>query len=249
MLQELTALAPQLLPYAETCGGCSIKKAPRGQAHSCSRARKARCWMWTTAPTLLTSSNTVAAQAGPAPAWDRVRWLCPGHLKAYTTRVGQDHSRPNRTTRRPQIGERGREFGTIPADAALRLVRRGAGAPDRADCGINGLALTKLDILDGFDSIEVVPATPWTARKSTICRRRGAQARISRSTDYRSWKQPTANAAPGRTCRRRPSIRPSGRGTGGCQSLCFPPARNAKYYSGPEPVRANVTTRKARNIE
>src|SRR6266702_2055912 len=106
----------------------------------------------------VTSSNTVAAQAatgtgmGPS-AVGYVLGIC----KAYTTRVGQGPfptEQDNETGRR--IGERGREFGTNTGrprrcgwfDAVLvrQTVRT---------CGINGLALTKLDILDGFDSIEV----------------------------------------------------------------------------------------------
>src|SRR4029078_13149810 len=106
----------------------------------------------------VTSSNPVEAQAatgaglGPA-AIGYVLGIC----KAYTTRVGEGPfptEQDNDTGRK--IGERGREFGTNPGrprrcgwfDAVLvrQTVRT---------CGINGLALTKLDILDGFDSIEV----------------------------------------------------------------------------------------------
>ena len=77
--------------------------------------------------------------------------------KAYTTRVGQGPfptEQDNEIGRR--IGDRGREFGVVTGrrrrcgwfDAVLvrQTVRTS---------GINGLALTKLDILDGFDSIDV----------------------------------------------------------------------------------------------
>jgi adenylosuccinate synthase len=106
----------------------------------------------------VTSSNTVAAQAatgsglGPS-AIGYVLGIC----KAYTTRVGEGPfptEQDNDIGRR--IGERGREFGTVTGrprrcgwfDAVLvhQTVRTS---------GINGLALTKLDILDGFDEIKV----------------------------------------------------------------------------------------------
>jgi adenylosuccinate synthase len=106
----------------------------------------------------VTSSNTVAAQAatgsgmGPS-AIGYVLGIC----KAYTTRVGLGPfptEQDNEIGRR--IGDRGREFGTVTGrrrrcgwfDAVLvrQTVRTS---------GINGLALTKLDILDGFDELKV----------------------------------------------------------------------------------------------
>jgi len=80
-----------------------------------------------------------------------------GICKAYTTRVGEG---PFPTEQNNAIGDligdRGREFGTVTGrrrrcgwfDAVLvrQTVRTS---------GIDGLALTKLDILDGFDEIKV----------------------------------------------------------------------------------------------
>ena len=106
----------------------------------------------------VTSSNTVAAQAatgsglGPG-AIGYVLGIC----KAYTTRVGEG---PFPTEQKNEIGrmlgERGKEFGVVTGrprrcgwfDAVLvrQTVRTS---------GIHGLALTKLDILDGFDEIKV----------------------------------------------------------------------------------------------
>src|SRR5260370_659552 len=80
-----------------------------------------------------------------------------GICKAYTTRVGLGPfptEQDNAIGRK--IGERGREFGTNTGRPRrcgwfdAMLVRQTV-----RTCGINGLALTKLDILDGFDSIEV----------------------------------------------------------------------------------------------
>ena len=96
-----------------------------------------------------------------------------GITKAYTTRVGGG---PFPTELFDATGdlicERGREFGVntgrkrrcgwFDAVLARQTVRT---------CGINGLALTKLDILDGFETIEVCTAcgstgSPQARRRS-----------------------------------------------------------------------------------
>jgi adenylosuccinate synthase len=109
----------------------------------------------------VTSSNTVAGQAaagtGVGPA-SLGRTL--GITKAYTTRVGNG---PFPTEQANDIGEllgsRGAEFGTVTGrkrrcgwfDAVMvrQAVETG---------GIDGLALTKLDVLDGFDELKVCVA-------------------------------------------------------------------------------------------
>ena len=106
----------------------------------------------------VTSSNTVAANAATGSGLGpRAIGYVLGIAKAYTTRVGggpfptELHDEIGRL-----IGERGNEFGTNTGPSSpLRLVRRGAGAAGGQDCGIDGIALTKLDILDGFDEIKV----------------------------------------------------------------------------------------------
>src|SRR5208337_3144865 len=83
-----------------------------------------------------------------------------GICKAYTTRVGSGpfptelHDNIGAT-----IGDRGREFGTVTGrrrrcgwfDAVLvrQAIKTG---------GINGIALTKLDVLDGFDEVKYCTA-------------------------------------------------------------------------------------------
>ena len=182
----------------------------------------------------VTSSNTVAAQAatgtgmGPG-AVGYVLGIC----KAYTTRVGQG---PFPTELHDEIGEeighRGREFGVNTGRKRrcgwfdAMLVRQTV-----RTCGINGLALTKLDILDGFDTIEVCIGYRWTARKSTICRparaRRPGWCRSMRPSRAGSSRPPTPD--PGPICRRRPSNMSAGsRNWWAVRSPCFPPARNAR---------------------
>ncbi len=106
----------------------------------------------------VTSSNTIAgtASGGSGLGPSGVGYVL-GIVKAYTTRVG---SGPFPTEQDNDIGqklgERGHEFGTNTGrqrrcgwfDAVL--VRQSA-----AVSGISGVALTKLDILDGFDEIRI----------------------------------------------------------------------------------------------
>ncbi len=106
----------------------------------------------------VTSSNTVPAMAatGSGLGPDKINYIL-GITKAYTTRVG---SGPFPTELKDKIGEslgkRGKEFGTVTArkrrcgwfDAVL--VRQTIKIS-----GINGIALTKLDVLDELDEIKM----------------------------------------------------------------------------------------------
>jgi adenylosuccinate synthase len=121
-----------------------------------------------------------------------------GICKAYTTRVGQG---PFPTELHDEIGEeigrRGKEFGVNTGrkrrcgwfDAALvrQTVRT---------CGINGLALTKLDILDGFDSIKVCTGYVLDGKEiDHLPAGEGAQARVVPVYEtIEGWKEPTAHA-------------------------------------------------------
>jgi adenylosuccinate synthase len=106
----------------------------------------------------VTSSNTVAGQAATGSGLGpRAIGYVLGIVKAYTTRVGEG---PFPTELKDRIGERlgarGHEFGTVTGrkrrcgwfDAAL--VRQSLKV-----AGVDGIALTKLDVLDGFDELKV----------------------------------------------------------------------------------------------
>ena len=106
----------------------------------------------------VTSSNTVPAMAaiGSGSGPDKINFVL-GITKAYTTRVG---SGPFPTELEDEIGEnlgrRGKEFGTVTA----RKRRCGwfDGVLVRQTIiisGINGIALTKLDVLDELDEIKM----------------------------------------------------------------------------------------------
>ena len=106
----------------------------------------------------VTSSNTIAGTAaGGSGLGPSAAGFVLGIVKAYTTRVG---SGPFPTELDDAIGqrlgERGREFGTVTGrkrrcgwfDAVL--VRQSV-----AVSGVTGVALTKLDVLDGLETIRI----------------------------------------------------------------------------------------------
>ena len=106
----------------------------------------------------VTSSNTVPATAatGSGSGPDKINYIL-GITKAYTTRVG---SGPFPTELKDTIGEslgkRGKEFGTVTSRKRRCgwfdgvLVRQTIKIS-----GINGIALTKLDVLDELDEIKM----------------------------------------------------------------------------------------------
>ncbi len=106
----------------------------------------------------VTSSNTVAGQAAAGSGiGPRQIGYVLGIVKAYTTRVG-DGPFPTEQTNEigDRIGTRGAEFGTVTGrkrrcgwfDSVLVRQTIVTG-------GVDGIALTKLDVLDGFDEIKV----------------------------------------------------------------------------------------------
>jgi adenylosuccinate synthase len=158
IFDELAAIAPQVLPYMDTVWQLLDSERRAGKRILFEGAQGALLDIDHGTYPFVTSSNTVAGQAatGSGVGPGAIGYVL-GIAKAYTTRVGggpfpteQDNEIGNR------IGERGREFGTVTGrkrrcgwfDAVL--VRQTV-----KTSGINGIALTKLDILDGFDEIKV----------------------------------------------------------------------------------------------
>ncbi|MFY9625299.1 MAG: adenylosuccinate synthase [Rhodoplanes sp.] len=158
LYDELAAVAPRVLPFMDSVWALLDHKRREGKRILFEGAQGALLDIDHGTYPFVTSSNTVAAQAatgsglGPS-AIGYVLGIC----KAYTTRVGAGPfptEQDNAIGR--LIGDRGREFGTVTGrrrrcgwfDAVLvrQTVRTS---------GIDGLALTKLDILDGFDEIKV----------------------------------------------------------------------------------------------
>ena len=157
----------------------------------------------------VTSSNTVAGQAAAGSGCGpRDIGYVLGIVKAYTTRVGEG---PFPTELTDEIGEklgtRGAEFGTVTGrkrrcgwfDAVLvrQTVITG---------GIDGIALTKLDVLDGLSSKSTsAPATSSTAKTlDHLPADANEQARAEAGLRDRGRLElhPRAAHAPGPSCRR-----------------------------------------------
>jgi adenylosuccinate synthase len=106
----------------------------------------------------VTSSNTVAGTTGSGTGMGpRAAGFVLGIVKAYTTRVGSGPFPSEQDNDIGQkLGERGHEFGTVTGrrrrcgwfDAVL--VRQAV-----AVSGVTGIALTKLDVLDGFETVRI----------------------------------------------------------------------------------------------
>ncbi len=116
----------------------------------------------------VTSSNTVASSAatGSGCGLDTINYVL-GITKAYTTRVGEG---PFPTELKNEIGEllgsRGKEFGTVTSR------KRRCGWVDGVlvrqtikISGINGIALTKLDVLDELEEIKICIAYELDGKK------------------------------------------------------------------------------------
>jgi adenylosuccinate synthase len=106
----------------------------------------------------VTSSNTVAGTTGSGTGMGpSAAGFVLGIVKAYTTRVGSGPFPTELDDETGQrLGERGHEFGTVTGrqrrcgwfDAVL--VRQSA-----AVSGITGIALTKIDVLDGMETVKI----------------------------------------------------------------------------------------------
>ncbi|MEQ8434256.1 MAG: adenylosuccinate synthase [Oceanicaulis sp.] len=158
LMAQLIEIAPKILPYADPVWKTLDTAINDGKKVLFEGAQGAFLDVDHGTYPFVTSSNTVAGQAsaGSGVGPGRVGYVL-GIVKAYTTRVGEGPF-PTELTDDvgKKIGERGREFGTVTSrqrrcgwfDAVL--VRQSAKIN-----GINGVALTKLDVLDGFDELKV----------------------------------------------------------------------------------------------
>ncbi len=196
----LAAVAPKVLPFMDSVWSLLDAKRREGKRILFEGAQGALLDIDHGTYPYVTSSNTVAAQAatgsglGPN-AIDYVLGIC----KAYTTRVGLG---PFPTDQMDNIigktlGERGREFGVVTGRARrcgwfdAVLVRQTV-----RTCGIDGLALTKLDILDGFEEIKVCVGYRLDGREiDYLPAGEQAQARVEPVYEtIAGWKEPTARA-------------------------------------------------------
>jgi adenylosuccinate synthase len=158
LLDRLLELAPKLLPFAEPVWERLDEAVRSGKRVLFEGAQAVMLDVDHGTYPYVTSSNTVAgnAAAGAGVGPGRIGYVL-GIAKAYTTRVG---SGPFPTELFDDtgklLGERGHEFGTVTGrprrcgwfDAAMvrQAVKVG---------GVDGLVLTKLDVLDGLPKLRI----------------------------------------------------------------------------------------------
>ncbi len=158
LLASLEEIAPKVVPYVDTVWELLDHERRAGKRILFEGAQGIMLDIDHGTYPFVTSSNTVSAQAAAGSG------VGPGALsyvlgiaKAYATRVGSGpfpSEQANEVGER--LGERGREFGTVTGR------KRRCGWFDAVmarqaikTAGITGLALTKLDVLDGFAEIKV----------------------------------------------------------------------------------------------
>jgi len=196
---ELSAVAERLLPFMDTVWALLEAKRRAGARILFEGAQGALLDIDHGTYPFVTSSNTVAGQAatGSGLGPDAVGYVL-GITKAYTTRVGEG---PFPTEQDNEVGrflgERGREFGTVTGrkrrcgwfDAVL--VRQTVKVS-----GIQGVALTKLDVLDGLDEIKVCVAYELDGKRlDRLPAGQSAQAKVvARYETLPGWRESTAGA-------------------------------------------------------
>jgi adenylosuccinate synthase len=158
LLRELLEVAPKILPYAQPAWRVLNTAVRAGKRVLFEGAQGALLDVDHGTYPYVTSSNTVAGQAAAGSGLGpRSTGYVLGIVKAYTTRVGEGPFPAELLEENgKRLGERGREFGTVTGrprrcgwfDAAL--VRQSV-----AINGIDGVALTKLDVLDGFAELKI----------------------------------------------------------------------------------------------
>ena len=158
LIAQLKEIAPQILPYAAPVWKVLMEKRKAGKRILFEGAQGALLDIDFGTYPFVTSSNVIAGQAatGVGMGPGSIDYVL-GIVKAYTTRVGEG---PFPTELFDEdgnrLGTRGHEFGTVTGrkrrcgwfDAAL--VRQTC-----ATSGVNGIALTKLDVLDGFETLKI----------------------------------------------------------------------------------------------
>lgn len=199
LIAELTEIAPKILPYMDVTWDLLDKANRQGKRILFEGAQGALLDIDHGTYPFVTSSNTVAAQAATGSGiGPRAVGYVLGIAKAYTTRVGSGPF-PTELTDAigEKIGERGHEFGTVTGR------KRRCGWFDsvlvRQVCkvsGIDGIALTKLDVLDGFDTIRI--CVGYTLDGETLDRLPAGSNEQERIVpvweDFEGWQDSTRGA-------------------------------------------------------
>ncbi|MCC0031561.1 MAG: adenylosuccinate synthase [Brucellaceae bacterium] len=199
LLEELMEVAPKIRPYVDRVWSVLDQRRRKGERILFEGAQGTLLDVDHGTYPFVTSSNVVAGQAaaGSGLGPNAIGYVL-GITKAYTTRVGEG---PFPTEQDNDVGQflgtRGHEFGTVTGrkrrcgwfDAVL--VRQAI-----AINGITGIALTKLDVLDGLDEIKVCTGYLLDGELiDYLPASQGAQARVEPVYEtLEGWKETTAGA-------------------------------------------------------
>ncbi len=169
LIAELREIAGFVLPYAQPVWRVLAEARARGKRILFEGAQGVLLDIDHGTYPFVTSSNTIAGTAaGGSGMGPGAVGFVLGIAKAYTTRVGSGPFPTELEDATGQrLGERGHEFGTVTGrkrrcgwfDSVL--VRQAV-----AVSGVTGIALTKLDVLDGFDEIRI--CTGYHLRGETL---------------------------------------------------------------------------------
>ena len=199
LIDELMAIRDRMLPYIESVWLLLDQKRKAGERILFEGAQGTLLDIDHGTYPFVTSSNVVAGQAAAGSG------MGPGSLgyilgitKAYTTRVGEGPFPTELDDDDGQrLGERGHEFGTVTGrqrrcgwfDAAL--VRQSV-----AVNGITGIALTKLDVLDGFKELKICIGYELDGKRiDYLPASQGAQARVVPVYEtMEGWNETTVGA-------------------------------------------------------
>jgi adenylosuccinate synthase len=199
LIDELMAIRDRMLPFIESVWLLLDKKRKAGERILFEGAQGTLLDIDHGTYPFVTSSNVVAGQAAAGSG------MGPGSLgyilgitKAYTTRVGEGPFPTELDDDDGQrLGERGHEFGTVTGrqrrcgwfDAAL--VRQSV-----AVNGTTGIALTKLDVLDGFKELKICVGYELDGKRiDYLPASQGAQARVVPVYEVmEGWNETTVGA-------------------------------------------------------
>jgi adenylosuccinate synthase len=199
LYEELASVADKVLPFMDSVWQLLDRERRAGKRILFEGAQGALLDIDHGTYPFVTSSNTVAGQAstGSGVGPGAVGYVL-GITKAYTTRVGEG---PFPTEQTGEVGDflgtRGHEFGTVTGrkrrcgwfDAVLvrQTVRTS---------GITGIALTKLDVLDGLDEIKICVGYKLDGRViDYLPASQAAQERVEPIYEtLEGWKDTTAGA-------------------------------------------------------
>jgi adenylosuccinate synthase len=199
LVQQLKEIGPKVLPFAAPVWRRLHQARMDGERILFEGAQGALLDVDHGTYPYVTSSNTVAGQAaaGAGIAPRQISYVL-GITKAYTTRVGEGPFPAELTDEiGARLGERGHEFGTVTGrkrrcgwfDAVLvrQTVITG---------GIDGIAFTKLDVLDGLKEIKVAVAYDLDGKRiDHLPAAADAQARCKPIYEtMEGWSESTAGA-------------------------------------------------------